>query len=300
MNDRFAYSVIRYVGDPVRGEGANIGVIVISPDGDARVRTDPSAMSRLARFWPRFNRRAVRAFIRDIEHRVAALHQLRIEEAGPRDSGASVDVLAELSALAVNEVQLSQPAHYRSTTIEEATEALFKRFVSIPQKPQRKGRYMNRADLRKTIHGILAEWAASKSLEIESDTEVEGEFAPHKVDIVVRRDGGPDLIVLALPLRTRTAALIRDSLPTAVADLRAAHPDTRFLAVLPDLPDIEEGDPARTPDNLDTDRIRQFLSSSVKDLDVLSVSTLLDHLKMHYSASHAFSTVRQGELLETR
>ena len=219
---------------------------------------------------------------------------MRLEETGSRGLGKADDVLAELAELAVNEIQLSEPTVYRSTTLEQAAEALFRRFVWIPRRPQVRGRYLTRATLRKMIQGILAEWAAAKGLAIESNTEVEGALAPHKVDVVVRRDGEPDLIVLALPLRSHTATLIRDSLPSAVADMRASLPKTTFLAVLPD---NGEDQPLKTPANLDTDTTRRFLSASVKGLTVLGVSTLPEYLRT-YSPSPRASAAEQGKLLQ--
>ena len=288
MNDLFAYSVIRYVGDPVRGEGANIGVAVVSPDGDARVKTDPSATLRLRRMWPQVNRRAVNTFIRDVEHRVAALHQMRLEEAGSGSPSGAADVLATLSELSVNEVQLSSPSYYRGDGIEEVSAALFKRFVRIPRRPQSKGRYLTRATLRDMIQGILAEWATSRNLTVESDAEIEGRFAPHKVDLVVRKNGEPDLILLALPLRSKEAPLIRDSLPAAVTDLRASLPQTRFWAVHPDAADSEL---SKTPASLDTDGTHRFLSTT-EGLDTFSISKLRDRLDEHYSSAQAAPTAR--------
>lgn len=290
---RFIYSVIRYVGDPVRGEGTNVGVVVIAPDGDARVQTDPTAMRRLMRFWPLFNRRAVREFIRDIEHRVAAMHQLRIEEA---DQSAQTDpaaVLADLSDLAVNEIQFSPPAFYRSPDIEQATRSLFNRFVWVSGEPQTKGRYLTRAMLRDMITGVLAEWSFSQNLSVESDTEIDGKFAPHKVDVVVRRGDDPELVVLALPLRSKDAPLIRDSLPGKITDLRGVIPKAQFLAILSD-PSGENT--ARIPENLDVEKTRQFLDSSIENLDILPVSDLLDHIRRNYAGNQMPPIAFQGKL----
>ena len=292
MNVAFSYSVIRYVGDPVRGEGTNIGVIVVSPDGETRVRTDPAASLRLERFWPHYDRGSVRTFVRDVEHRLAAQHQMRIEEEGSfGDGGRAEDVLAELSELSVNEIELSKPALHRGTDLEDVADALFRRFVWVPRDRQDKGRYLTRAKLRTMIHRILAEWAAARGLSIESDTEVKGALAPHQVDIVVRGDGEPDLIVLALPLRSQTAALIRDSLPTAVADMRAALPKTTFLTVLPD---VRDESPASAPRNLDARTTRRFLEA--EGLTVVGVSALLEHLRAFSPASRVPFAAEQGEL----
>lgn len=293
MTIRFTYSVIRYVGDPVRGEGTNVGVVVIAPDGDARVQTDPTAMRRLMRFWPRFNRRAVRGFIRDTEHRVAAIHQLRIEEAEQPAPDDPATVLANLSDLAVNEIQFSPPAFYRSSNIEQATRALFKRFVWVSGKPVNRGRYMTRAVLRNMVTEILAEWASAQNFSVESDTEIDGKFALHKVDVVVRRDNDPDLIVLALPLRSKEAPLIRDSIPATITDLREVLPQTKFVTVLSDPLESETG---QTPENLDIGKTGQLLTSVVQDVEILSVSMLHDYLRMEYSGYQGSSTGFQGEL----
>ena len=293
MTIRFTYSVIRYVGDPVRGEGTNVGVVVIAPDGDARVQTDPTAMRRLMRFWPRFNRRAVRGFIRDMEHRVAAIHQLRIEEAEQPAPDDPATVLANLSDLAVNEIQFSPPAFYRSSNIEQATRALFKRFVWVSGKPVNRGRYMTRAVLRNMVTEILAEWASAQNFSVESDTEIDGKFALHKVDVVVRRDNDPDLIVLALPLRSKEAPLIRDSIPATITDLREVLPQTKFVTVLSD---PIESETSKTPENLDIGKTGQLLTSVVQDVEILSVSMLHDYLRMKYSGYQGSSTGFQGEL----
>jgi len=288
MRASFTYSVIRYVGDPVRGEGANIGVIVVSPDGDVRVKTDPSVTSRLKRLWPHFNSRAVKTFVRDVEHRVGAVHQMRLEEGAPQWDRRPEEVLAQLSDVAVNEVHISEPALYRASDLAEATESLYRRLVWIPRRPATKGRYLTRASLREMIQGVLAEWAVGRGLTIEGHTQVKGVLAPHEVDVVGRRDGEPDLIMLALPLRAQEATLIRDSLPAAVQDFRASLPETKFLAVLPDT----EGHFDRTPSNLDSDMTKRFLSSSVKGLDVLPISTLSAFLQDHYSGA-ATSSVEE-------
>ena len=302
MTDRFRYSLIRYVGDPVRGEATNIGVIVVGPDGEARLKTDVPTLARLERLWPHFNRHAVRSFIRDVEHRIEAQHQVRLEEGDCDHQGAATEVLAALSETAVNDVQVSPPAVWRATDIKGATTTLFERYVGMPRRPRAKGRYLTRANLRDMIHGILAEWAESKNFTVQSNTEIGGRFAPHRVDVVVRgEDGTPDVVMLAVPLRAREAPLIRDSLPAAVADMRDSLPHSTFVAVLPDLddqPDLDE-QPDSTPAYLDADKTRQFLKSADREIAVVPVSELSTYLQNQYRPSKNRGDTGQGSLALT-
>ena len=296
MTDQFSYSLIRYVGDPVRGEATNIGVAVVGPEGESRLKTNAATLARLQRLSPHFNRHAVRALIRDLEHRIEAQHQVRIEE-GDRDDrdhqGAASGVLTALSETAVNDVQVSPPAVWRAEDIKEATTALFERYVGTPRRQKAKGRYLTRANLRDMIHGILEEWAESRNLTVQSNTEIDGRLAPHRVDVVVwEEDGTPDVVMLAVPLRAREAPLIRDSLPAAVADMRASLPYSTFVAVLPDL----DEQPDKAPAYLDADGTRRFLKSADSEIAVVPLSELSAYLQTQYRPK---SKTGQGSLALT-
>lgn len=304
MTDRFSYSLIRYVGDPVRGEATNIGVIVVGPDGEARLKTDVPTLARLERLWPHFNRHAVRSFIRDIEHRIETQHQVRLEESDCDHQGVATEVLAALSETAVNDVQVSPPAVWRATDLKGATTTLFERYVGMPRRPRAKGRYLTRANLRDMIQGILAEWAESRNYTVESNTEIGGRFAPHRVDVVVRgEDGTPDVVMLAVPLRAREAPLIRDSLPAAVADMRDSLPDSTFIAVLPDRDEQRDSNLneqlGSTPAALDADKTRQFLRSADRELVVVPVSELSTYLRNQHRPEENRAETGQGSLALT-
>ncbi len=143
------------------------------------------------------------------------------------------------------------------------------------------------------IHGILAEWAESKEFTVQTNTEIGGRFAPHKVDVVVRgKDGAPDVVMLAVPLRAREAPLIRDSLPAAVADMRDSLPHSTFVAVLPDL----DEPPDRAPADLDANKTRQFLKSADGDLAVVPISELSTYLRNQYRPKEKRGGTGQGTL----
>jgi hypothetical protein len=105
-------------------------------------------------------------------------------------------------------------------------------------------------------------------VEFRPDDSIAGARAEHPTDLVAYRDGKPDLVFFALPTGgggRQWSLLVRDSLPTIVADVREITPDVQFFAVLPDeSPEAGRGD---------QDVYRSILTS-VEGLRVARVSEL--------------------------
>jgi hypothetical protein len=236
MTKIFDYSLIRYVGDPVRGEAVNIGVIVI--DGAACQSTlviDNRAPSRLAANWPNFQWRSFGAFARDLRHATGANHQLMLGE-GATILEASGNALSAVASCCSNEYALSEPRRYNGISLEEASGRLFRRFVSTPRRSHSRTRHMTRSALRNMMSEIFTGWAmAGSGATIELDVSIPGLITSHKVDLVAYRDGEPEYLLFATPLVGEHATLIRDSVPTVVEDLQARLPQSKFYAVLPDV-----------------------------------------------------------------
>lgn len=278
MSALYDYATVRYAGDPVRGEAVNVAVVVISPDGEARVAADAAATSRLRSIWPDFNPSAYRDFVAELRQVLGAERQLTLTES-PRPSKASAETLRALGTALVNGFQISEPRRLNAQSLTDAVEFVYQRFVRAPTRPRPRRRHMTRHELRDLIARIFSTWAQEESgISVHIDEEIDGERAPHRADLIVYRDDNPEFVFFALPVTSGAqhfSSLVRDGLPTIVEDVRAVSPKARFFAVLPD-------DVGRATQNNDDsgERARRLIESyrhflaGVPGLTVASVSEI--------------------------
>src|SRR5919108_2740588 len=127
----FVYSVVRVVPDPIKDEAINIDVAVVGADGaGARLEVDVSAKARsgIRAVQRDFSFQALEWSLRDLEATLGADRQLALgEDAGPP---ATARVLEETARRLNNQLQLTLPRRYAARTLDEATERLFRRYVS--------------------------------------------------------------------------------------------------------------------------------------------------------------------------
>ncbi len=241
MATSFEYCLIQYVGDPVRREAVNVGVIVVDAAAQqSAVVIDRRAPARLYGNWPNFRGRSFRAFASDLRHATGATHQLLLGEGATvlEASGVALSAIAEACS---NEYALSGPYRYNGMSLQEVSGNLFHRFVSIRPRERSRSRHMTRAGLRDMMSDIFTSWALASAgnVVIDTDASVDGMITSHAVDLVAFRAGVPEHLLFATPLIGPQAALIRDSVPTVVSDLRANFPDAKFYAVLPEIPSAD-------------------------------------------------------------
>ena len=261
----YHYLLLQYVGDPARSEAVNLGVAVLdSRDGQARVRFDRGAATRIRRSWPQFDRVIFRSFVRDLQAALGIAHQADFGEQ-PRRIAPTVETMRALAEAASNQFRLLGPERWAAESLDAASRELYERLVRERPRQVERPRHMNRSELRDLVSGILRGWAQTRSeeVEIEADRNVAGALAQHPVDLVASRGQKPEHFFFVVPLgggkgRARLAGLIRDALPTAVDDIRQLHHDAHFYAVVSEAAGEE------------TERFRTFLSP-VAGLDVMSV-----------------------------
>ena len=261
----YHYLLLQYVGDPARSEAVNLGVAVLDPrDGQARVRLDHGAATRIRRSWPQFDRVMFRAFVRDLQAALGITHQAHFAEQ-PRRIAVTVETMRALAEASNNQFRLLGPERWAAESLEAAAREVYERLVRERPRQVERPRHMNRSELRDLVSGILRRWAQTRSEEvaIEADRNVAGALAHHPVDLVASRGQEPEHFFFVVPLgggkgRARLAGLIRDALPTAVEDIRRRHHDAHFYAVVSEAAGEE------------TERFRTFLSP-VDALDVMSV-----------------------------
>ncbi len=249
---RLIYSIVQFVGDPVRQEAVNVGVILLGPDA-ATVRIDGSAPARLRKVWSDFDRRLFYAFARDLRHALAMPHQPFFSEK-PVQLESAVKALESIRAAAVNQFQLTEPKPLSSPdgSIRKEADRLFDRFVvSRVRRDQHPGRHMTRSRMREMINEVLGVWASTRApqLVLAESAQIDGQLAEHTVDLIAYEDAEPRMLFFAAPLEGPQAALIRDALPTVIEDIRQQWPSAEYFAVLGEKPSNGRGtarDPGET------------------------------------------------------
>lgn len=137
---------------------------------------------------------------------------------------------------------------------------------------------MTRYALRNMISGIVGMWASARGgVQLEHAAEVKGSVATHTVDVVTYEHGEPRMFFFATPTAGTHASLIRDALPTVVADIRAVHEEGEFFAVLGD------GAPSE-PRDKDAVQIARTMLSRVSGLEVVEVEELRERFTTQKAA----------------
>ncbi|MGE0135881.1 MAG: DUF3037 domain-containing protein [Dehalococcoidia bacterium] len=244
MDRVFDYALLRYVGDPVRGEGVNVAVIVVdAATGEATIREDRMAARHLQALWPDFDKYLFARLIRDLSAALGAPHQMVLGQR-PRSGDAAAAALTGLSALLVNQFQISEPRMYRGESVRGTALSLYRRFVERPRERTPRTRYLTRSQIRDMVAALVAEWARGRNgLEFRAGELLPGARASHPADLVAYEDGKPRFAFVAVPLSggdAEWAPFIRDSLPLAVTDVRERAPDLEFFAVLGDGTESEQ------------------------------------------------------------
>jgi len=238
MDRLFDYALLRYVGDPVRGEGVNVAVLVVdSTTGEATIREDPMAARHVQPLWPDFDKHMFARLVRDLRAALGVPHQMALGQRPPSGQAAAA-TLTGLSALLVNQFEISELRRYRGHSLRGTAVSLYRRFVERPRERIPRTRYLTRSQIRDMVAGLVAEWARGRSgLEFRAGELLPGARASHPADLVAYQDGRPRFAFVAVPLSggdAEWAPFIRDSLPLAVTDARERAPDLEFFAVLGD------------------------------------------------------------------
>ncbi len=261
------YSLIQYVGDPVRREAINVGVAVTGSH-DVAVLIDRAAHVRLSAAWPSFDRRLYFAAVRDLRHLLADTHQLFLMESAVEFRGSNGASLKELSSSMANQFALTEPKAYLGTSARDAARHLFDRLVRITVRSEsRRDRHMTRAALRSMISEVLSLWVSARAPDmiLQSAAEIEGALAPHVVDLVAFEGAKPEMMFFAAPVAGAQASLIRDSLPTVIDDIKREFPTAAFYAVL------GARGTAHRVDQKDPERVTRLVLSRVEGLHVLDL-----------------------------
>lgn len=271
----YNYSLIQYVGDPVRQEAINLGIAVVDPaTSETRVFVDGNGFRHIQRLWPDADARVLRAFARDVAAELRSPHQRFLGEPPIGDRMTTSRQLDDIRTRNVNQFRLLPPATWRSTDLSSATRELYRRFVERQVISRPRQRHMTRADLRNLVSQIFGEWASGRQgIVIELDTVLEGARAPHTADVVLLTNSTPRVAAVTVPTSgqgRQLGSVLRDSLPSLVADLRSKHPEVRVYAVFPD----NEQAPAQR-DDLTPEAFRSYLAD-VEGLRIARVKELKD------------------------
>jgi hypothetical protein len=127
MSARTVYSVVQYVPDPFRGEGANVGVLVFVP-GTRTLRLEASpSLATVKKF---FN--PTKADLERVASAVDALkHRLRLAEVG--GEFADEDELARFAAARADAVQLTPPRPTAGGDPAAVARRLYAKLVGDPE-----------------------------------------------------------------------------------------------------------------------------------------------------------------------
>ncbi|MBI3970936.1 MAG: DUF3037 domain-containing protein [Chloroflexi bacterium] len=231
---RFFYSVVRIVPDPIKDEAINVGVVVTPVEGEGgRMRTHLGGpvRSRIRAVQPGYNFEALCWSLQDLESALGIDRRIRLGEApGPFAGPALLEAVAQRLG---NQLQLTEPRRFLAPTIEQAVDRLFSRYVTWRLPRRRRGARLTHAALRDQILQVVVAWE-SPGVHVEPGGVLAGRKATHPVDIVIS-NGHPRAALFAVPTYRgddELPYLYRDRIPTIVHD---APEDVHVYAVLPDL-----------------------------------------------------------------
>jgi hypothetical protein len=180
----YFFSVVRFVPDPGRGEGINLGVVAGDDEiGDWELRV-VSNLSRAKSFDTTGRLPAALAFIGQLESQVDAWEQLVPESGEP----ITVSFLDRASVEMRNIVQFTPPAPVIASTATEAIDLLFTEFVLDPASRtfrfEKKHRAVKSTQLSYRAHNVPDESVARKASVRSGPFEQVFDFAVHNGHVV--------------------------------------------------------------------------------------------------------------------
>jgi hypothetical protein len=219
----YFYSVVKFVPDPVRGEQLNVGVAVVSDDGNyfsARF-LPPNQTGRLRRISSIDDFR----FIRDLASEMRDVQAPRLLGNAP---GAvwSLDALRHASREWANTIQFSEPRAAIHERGDALLETLYARYVADPR--PRRARARDRRWVRRRVQTVLVGALATARPEVAAgevlhrDFEITGGIERHTFDYGLM-NGDLRQLVHTLSLEGIDKAAIRnevDAVAWAIDDVR--------------------------------------------------------------------------------
>jgi hypothetical protein len=223
----YAYSILQYVPDPVRGERINVGVLVAAEAGDyfgAKLihRREFGRIKRLG-------------YGLDLEFLTEFDDQLRRDSfeaaqiPGTAGNVWGVDALAAASREWANTMQLTPPRPVLSEKAPELLTDLYRRFVAPPAPPRtraRDRRWINRrvsTKLRALLRAQRPDLDATRH--VKSDVTIQGGLQLHRFDIQLA-NGRPIDVVRSLSFETGDKQGLQteiDAVAWAIDDLKSAE-----------------------------------------------------------------------------
>lgn len=234
MLKMFAYSLVRFVPDVVRGEAVNLGVVAVCEE----------ARSAGSRFLSRYTQRvhlldpgcdvaALQPVLDSLGERFTTDYQPALYET---ESGAITTRagLAGLASVLANQVQLSQPKLYRGASLDSVLDQLYRDLVAPPATKEPATQHMTVGRIRELIKVAIKEWS-NDVVRLEESTAERAEVARHFADFWLTL-GSPAAAFIAIPddpAEYRDAWTRRDALPTMAMVFRRQNPDFKAVAVFP-------------------------------------------------------------------
>jgi len=184
----FVYSVIKAVPNPRRQESVNIGVVVISTDGQY-ADCQMARLSKVHRIDKHADLDAIQIFTNSIE----ASLPLSGEQGRLMNSSFSAlnaDTLTLWSQEFGGMVQLTEPRSVLSDNPPKLLKSLFSDFVGtvrVQRAPRTEGRPVLRSDLLRSVDKAVPEWR-NHAVRSISGASVRGAQAHHYVDRILGLD----------------------------------------------------------------------------------------------------------------
>lgn len=239
MNDlqRFNYSILKVVPDPLRDESINLGVIVIDEkNGLGRAefqRFTRPLRSRITGLLPGVDVGAIEDGVESCRSQIGVETQLAFVDS-KEDRISSAAQLEALSSELLNQLQLTRPLTYRGDSLQAVTDELYALFVSPRRRPPVHDAHMTTKRLRTLIRRVVQKWG-TESLRIDERRLERAGAASHFADFWVE-SGSPLAALVAIPDdpgEKFEAWARRDSIPTIAAEFTRLNPTFCAVAVFP-------------------------------------------------------------------
>ena len=228
----FHYSLIRFISDPVRGDGLNLGVIVIDDQAkDGTAIPLRRFKARLGLFDPWSDPDVIARLLDNIVGRVGS-HQASFAAQDARV--ATLRDLDTLSSTMKNQIQITRPKAYRAGSLKVAADDLFAELVSPRRRPPPQDRGMSLRKLRRLIRETVRTWGGD-AIKIEEDKLERGTAARHYADFWLQA-GAPIAALIAIPDdpdERDIAWARRDSIPTIASEFLSVNPTFKAVVVFP-------------------------------------------------------------------
>jgi len=231
----YAYSVLQYVPDPVRGERLNIGVLVAAEAGDyfgSRLLSK-SALGRVKRLGGTEDL----SFLQDIKDELARDHITQGTLPGAAEGTWDAAALRSASSEWANTVQLTAPRAALHANAPQLLRELFNSLVSDPTPTQARAR--DRRTINNRISRHIRQALRERLPEISPDrylkrgVSVDGALQAHQFDFELR-NGRPLDLVRSISFEARNTKVLQteiDATAWAIDDLHKSPASTPVTVV---------------------------------------------------------------------